>query len=75
MTGAIGYPAKSEVVQGWFTFCRRALWCMGDYHVDGPNTPCVRSPEEMAGRFQAGIDDGFVGMEGAVGGRTVRTIW
>jgi hypothetical protein len=26
---------------------------MGDYRVDGPNTPCVRSPEEMAGRFQA----------------------
>jgi hypothetical protein len=26
---------------------------MGDYRVDGPNSPIVRSPEEMAGRFQA----------------------
>ena len=26
---------------------------MGDYRMDGPDTPCVRSPEEMAGRFQA----------------------
>lgn len=25
---------------------------MGDCHVDGPNTPAVKSPEEMAGRFQ-----------------------
>ena len=26
---------------------------MGEYRVDGPQTPCVQSPEEMAGRFQA----------------------
>ena len=26
---------------------------MGDCRVEGPNTPIVRSPEEMAGRFQA----------------------
>ena len=25
---------------------------MGDYRVDGPESPCVRSAEEMAGRFQ-----------------------
>ena len=26
---------------------------MGDFRVDGPQTPCVQSSEEMAGRFQA----------------------
>jgi hypothetical protein len=26
---------------------------MGDCHVDGPNSPPVKSPEEMVGRFQA----------------------
>lgn len=26
---------------------------MGDYRVDGPHSPCVQSPEEMVGRFQA----------------------
>jgi hypothetical protein len=26
---------------------------MGDFRVDGPQTPCVQSPEEMAVRFQA----------------------
>jgi len=26
---------------------------MGGYRVDGPQGPCVESPEEMVGRFQA----------------------
>jgi hypothetical protein len=34
------------------SICKEAL-VMGDFRVDGPQTPCVQSPEEMAGRFQA----------------------
>lgn len=40
---------------------------MGDYHVDGPNTPCVRSPEEMAGRFQAELMTALSGWKERLG--------
>jgi hypothetical protein len=34
------------------SICKEAL-VMGDYRVDGPQAPCVQSPEEMAVRFQS----------------------
>ena len=40
---------------------------MGDYHVDGPDTPCVRSPEEMAGRFQAELMTALPGWKERLG--------
>ena len=41
---------------------------MGDYHVDGPNTPCVRSPDaEMAGRFQAELMTALSGWKERLG--------
>jgi len=40
---------------------------MGDYRVDGPNTPCVQSPEEMAGRFQAELMTALPGWKDRLG--------
>src|SRR5437899_10436217 len=40
---------------------------MGDYRVDGPETPCVRSPEEMAGRFQAELMTALPGWKERLG--------
>lgn len=34
---------------------------MGGFHVDGPNTPAVKSPEEMAGRFQGELMTSLAG--------------
>jgi hypothetical protein len=43
---------------------RREALVMGDYRVDGPNTPSVQSPEEMAGRFQAELMTALPGWKG-----------
>ncbi len=40
---------------------------MGDYHVDGPDTPCVRSSEEMAGRFHAELMTALPGWKERLG--------
>ena len=40
---------------------------MGDCRVDGPDTPCVRSPEEMAGRFQAELMTALPGWKERLG--------
>jgi hypothetical protein len=47
---------------------------MGDYRVDGPDTPCVRSPEEMAGRFQAELMTALPGWRERLGANPDRMV-